>query len=342
MDDLELSSGSEIQVTQARNRFRGSAELRWGLEPLNKPEPPTTQPTNTIKNATNTVQLLLWHQLPAWQQEGNHFIETGYRPGAESFWQCLHSLTYFHNESVNIYSHAFGAILFAVIPLYVFNTEIPPRYIVATTADKIVLSIYFIGVAICFVFSVWFHTFFHHSPDTFSLLQKFDFTGVIVLMWGANVPLIYYGFICDPKLQVAYWFMTTSLALLCSVITFKPQFSDPHLRPFRAATFGCLALSTFIPVSHGLVKYGYETHSQRIGLRWILLTLLFNSLGAAAYASKFPEKWYPRQFDMVGASHQLFHIFIVCAGVMYGRAVLQEFDFLHSSAPSVCQGRSEH
>jgi hypothetical protein len=110
--------------------------------------------------------------------------------------------------------------------------------------------------------------------------------GVIILMWGANVPLIYYSFVCDPELQLAYWFITTSLALLCSVVTFKPRFSDPHLRPLRAATFGCLALSTFIPVFHGLLKYSYETHSQRIGLRWILLTLLFNSLGAAAYATK--------------------------------------------------------
>lgn len=27
------------------------------------------------------VALLLWEELPEWQQEGNHFIETGYRYG---------------------------------------------------------------------------------------------------------------------------------------------------------------------------------------------------------------------------------------------------------------------
>jgi adiponectin receptor len=189
------------------------------------------------------------------------------------------------------------------MPFYIFSTEIPPRYTIATTADVIVTSTYFIGVAICFVFSVWlvlsasllapetqicyrFHIFFHHSPQTFSLLQSFDFTGVIILMWSANVPLIYYSFVCDPGLQLAYWLIITTLALLCSFVTFKPQFSDPHLRPWRAAIFGSLALSTFIPVFHGLFKYGYELHHQRIGLKWILLTLLFNSFGAAAYASK--------------------------------------------------------
>ncbi|KAK0612028.1 hemolysin-III channel protein-like protein Izh2 [Immersiella caudata] len=339
MADFELSSSSEVQVTQARNRFRGSDELRWGLKPLSAQQQPTKEPptSNTTANATNTVQLLFWHQLPAWQQEGNHYIESGYRPTATSIWDCVHSLTYLHNESINIYSHALGAIIFATIPLYIFHTEIPPRYAIASPTEVIVTSAFFIGVAICFVFSVWFHTFFHHSPETFSLLQSFDFTGVIILMWSANVPLIYYSFVCDPGLQTAYWLITTLLALLCSVVTFRPEFSDPHLCPFRAVIFGSLALSTFIPVFHGISKYGYEIHQQRIGLRWILLTLFFNSLGAAAYASKFPEKWYPRRFDIVGHSHQLMHILIMIAGFMYGFAVLEEFDFLHSGVVA-CDG----
>jgi len=115
---------------------------------------------------------------------------------------------------------------------------------------------------------------------------KLDFQGVILLMWGANIPLIYYSFVCDPRLQVTHWSLITFLGVCCSVCTFQPRFSDPHLRPLRAATFGSFALSTFIPVIHGLLKYGYETHRQRISLRYILLTLLFNSIGATAYATK--------------------------------------------------------
>ena len=56
--------------------------------------------------------------------------------------------------SVNIFSHAIGAALFITIPVHVFRTEIPPRYAVATLADKIVCSAYFLGVAVCFMFSV--------------------------------------------------------------------------------------------------------------------------------------------------------------------------------------------
>lgn len=268
-------------------------------------------------------------------REGNHFIESGYRPAAASLWHCLHSVTYLHNETVNIFSHLTGAILFCAIPYFVFTAEIPPRYAVATLADRIVCSAYFLGVAVCFVFSVGFHVFFHHSPAVFSLGQKLDFQGVVILMWGANIPLIYYSFVCDPELQATYWLVTSLLALCCSIATFQPQFSNPHLRPLRAATFGCLALSTFIPVFHGLFKYGFEVQQRRIALRWILLTLLFNSLGAAAYASKFPEKWYPRRFDLFGASHQIMHVAVLVAGIMYGFGVLEEFDYLHAGV-SAC------
>lgn len=105
-------------------------------------------------------------------------------------------------------------------------------------------------------------------------------------MWGANIPLIYYAFLCSPHLQTTYWLLTTTFALLCSVVTFQPRFSDPHLRPLRAATFGSLAMTTFIPVVHGLVKYGWAVQAERIALRWIVATLVLNTVGAGAYAAK--------------------------------------------------------
>lgn len=87
-------------------------------------------------------------------REGNHFIETGYRPACASLWDCYKSWSYLHNESVNIWSHIIGAALFIVLPIWIFTTEVPPRYAVATTADLFVCILYFIGVAICFMLSV--------------------------------------------------------------------------------------------------------------------------------------------------------------------------------------------
>jgi len=55
---------------------------------------------------------------------------------------------------VNIYSHLFGAFLFVTL-LFIVYRELRPRYESATTADIIVFSTFFFGVAICFLLSAW-------------------------------------------------------------------------------------------------------------------------------------------------------------------------------------------
>ena len=58
-------------------------------------------------------------------------------------------------STVNIWSHLIGAVIFFYLPYYMFTVAIPPRYAIATTEDIVVCSAWFLGVAICFVLSVW-------------------------------------------------------------------------------------------------------------------------------------------------------------------------------------------
>jgi adiponectin receptor len=125
-----------------------------------------------------------------------------------------------------------------------------------------------------------------HSAKAFTHGMQLDFQGIILLMWGANIPLIYYSFFCDRTLQIVYWSVASFLGLGCSVATFQPKFSEPHLRPLRAATFASLALSTFIPVVHGIVKYGFEVQHERIALWWVLATLVLLSSSGTVYSLK--------------------------------------------------------
>ncbi|KAE9367450.1 hemolysin-III channel protein-like protein Izh2 [Stipitochalara longipes BDJ] len=270
-----------------------------------------------------------------WNREDSHFIETGYRPPSGSIRKSFESWGDLHNESVNIYSHLIGSLLFAALPIYIFRTEIPPRYKVATSTDIGACSIYFIGVAICFLLSATFHKIMNHSPKMDKLGMQLDFQGVILLMWGATVPLIYYGFYCDKTLQWVYWSLLSAFAILCSIFTFQPRFSDPFLRPLRAATFGSLAFLSIIPMIHGIIKYGWALQSQRMDLKWVLVTLGLNTLGAAAYAIKFPERWFKKTFDIFGASHQWLHIMVILAGLAHTVGVLHVFDLLHAH-PTEC------
>jgi len=82
----------------------------------------------------------------------------------------------------------------------------------------------------------------------------------------------------------------SALAVICSMSTFQPRFRDPYLRPVRAATFGSLAIFTMVPVLHGVLKYGWQIQSQRMGIVWVLITLVLNVSGATAYAFKVCRK----------------------------------------------------
>lgn len=39
-----------------------------------------------------------WNEIPAWMQD-NVYITAGYRPQLNSYWECIKSLGYLHNES---------------------------------------------------------------------------------------------------------------------------------------------------------------------------------------------------------------------------------------------------
>lgn len=71
------------------------------------------------------------------------------------------------------------------------------------------------------------------------------------------------------------------------MVTCLPQFSGPHLGPYRAVLFGSFGIGSFIvPILHGMVINGVKEESKMVGLSWIILTLFFNTLGTTAYILK--------------------------------------------------------
>lgn len=82
-----------------------------------------------------------------------------------SYKKCLKSWTYLHNESVNIFSHLIGSLLFLTLPFGIYK-ELAPRYATANKADLLVFASFFLGVAICFALS----TMYAITLDPFPLL----------------------------------------------------------------------------------------------------------------------------------------------------------------------------
>jgi adiponectin receptor len=48
--------------------------------------------------------------------------------------------------------------------------------------------------------------------------------------------------------------------------------------------FICLGLFGIVPISHGLLKFGYQTLEDRMSLSWVVLQGLMYIFGAVLYA----------------------------------------------------------
>lgn len=152
-----------------------------------------------------------------------------------------------------------------------------------------VCTVYLLGVTICFLLSTTFHTLLSHSASAYRLGMQLDIQGVLVLMWGATVPLVYYAFPCgeDEGLRWGYWGLFTVLAGACSIVTFSPSLRGPELGPYRAVLFGGFGGGSFAGlVVHGVLRFGWEEMSRRVGLGWIAGTVVLNGMGVGVYAAK--------------------------------------------------------
>jgi len=159
--------------------------------------------------------------------------------------------------------------------------------------------------------------------------NKLDYLGIVALIWGSFVPVLYYGFIEEPELRRTYWTMITTLAAATSLAAIHPLLRTPALRPLRALMFALMGLSAIVPVAHAIRLYGLAPMRQRIGLDWVLLQGVLYLLGATIYAARVPEKWRPGAFDVWGSSHQIFHVLVVLAAASHLMGLVVAFDYEH-------------
>ena len=150
---------------------------------------------------------LLWNEIPQWLQD-NHYIISGYRPASNSYTKSFQSLGYLHNETVNIYTHLIGALL-ALVGSGVIYSILSPRYESATTEDVLVFSCYFLGAVACLGMSATYHTISNHSHAVAVWGNKLDYLGIVFLIWGSFIPVLYYAFQSDPQLMKTYAIMVS-------------------------------------------------------------------------------------------------------------------------------------
>ncbi|KAL1589725.1 hypothetical protein WHR41_01655 [Cladosporium halotolerans] len=226
-----------------------------------------------------------------------------------------------HNETVNIHSHTIGSLLFAWLP-YHFYANVYQEVDNSQPIDALLFVLYFTGVALCFACSACCHVIWNLSAPAASFGNRLDFSGIVLLMWGASLPSIHFAFLCDPMLKYLHWGLVSLSASGCIVFTLHPSFLGPTFRKYRALMYTCFGLSAILFVSHSIYLYGFVVQRRRLAIEWMALMGFLNIAGAGFYASRLPERWFPNRFDFVGASHQIFHLLVLAAGLVHYKALV--------------------
>ena len=253
----------------------------------------------------------------------NEFILTSYRKATHSYTISLRTISKLHNETVNIWTHLLGAVVFA-FSLQHFLTTSYPTLSTAPTLDILAVTIYYLGCVNCFILSTSFHTLSSHSAPIHSLGNSLDHIGVVLVIYGSALPAIHFLFHCPTQIhfRIIYSLLSTTLTILSIIFTLKPAFRTPAYRRVRFNLYTVLGLSTFLPIVHGYLLYPLSTLQNRMGISNFFGLGILNFTGAAIYALRVPERWFPRTFDIWGNSHQIMHVLVVMGALSFEKGLL--------------------
>jgi adiponectin receptor len=100
--------------------------------------------------------------------------------------------------------------------------------------------------------------------------------------------------------------------------------------------FLLLGISGFFPMTYAATEFGIKQAHLQMGWGWFILEAVFYISGAGIYAYKYPEKARPGSYDIVGSSHQIFHVLVVLGALSHLVGIVQAFKYNHSPLTRLC------
>ncbi|KAG6537205.1 hypothetical protein ZIOFF_002291 [Zingiber officinale] len=192
------------------------------------------------------------------------------------------------------------------------------------------MLVFLVGCMGCLIISAISHLLACHSRHFSLFFWRLDYAGISLMIVSSFVPPIYYIFLCQPIAQLTYLSTISTVGLLAIFTLLYPAFSTPHFRPFRATLFLAMGFFGVVPAVHA-IWLNWEHHEAHMVLGLEVFMGVAYAAGALVYASRIPEKWRPGEFDLVGHSHQIFHVLVLLGALIHYVATIVLLKWLERS-----------
>ncbi|XP_058668167.1 membrane progestin receptor epsilon [Ammospiza nelsoni] len=302
---------------------RGSGSMPAGDGDKKEAAPPPPPP--------RPATLLRWDEVP--EDFVECFILSGYRRLHCSAQECLASVLQPTNETLNFWTH--------FIPLLLFLTRFGRLLLLRGAGDVpfhhpalLPLWCYASGVLLTFAMSCTAHLFSCLSPRLRATFFYLDYASISYYGFASTVAYSYYllpglslldagamsryvqqrlGWQLDCSLPIAAYRVLVlpvalALAVGCTAACCRSR-AACCAYPFAVRTFVfAMPLSMACPIMLESLFFDLRARNPTLFVYfyrryfWLLVAAFFN-------VSKIPERIQPGLFDIVGHSHQLFHIF---------------------------------
>lgn len=240
---------------------------------------------------------LHFYELPfPWRE--NRYIIHGYRFYDSHVKSVLSVVNWYgwHNETLNIWSHLFGAVylaylLFIQLPTTkVFMSQDVPLF------GKLIIQVFLIAGIKCLLSSSVWHTL--NGTCCLPLRCKFaciDYTGITVLITASILSTEFVSVynLATQSLSTSmtvYMSLSLCLGIFGSFMNWSPRFDRPESRPFRIAFYVLLAGLGMISFLHLTISRGIDHSSQFFKPVWNR-SLIWYLIGVVFYGSFIPERW---------------------------------------------------
>lgn len=270
------------------------------------------------------------------------YIVKGYRHPKSSPSQCVLSLFSATNETLNFWTHFVPSFYFMWIlrDLAVTLDFRHDSFTWPLLAYMVMCCIYPLASAVAHLFNTM-------SDNARHICFFLDYSAISAMALSVAMSYKAYSFPVDLKhTWSGDWYIPIAVvnSVICLVVTCRSRLipASVYRKVIRLSGLGIPCVFTILPIIYRLTA-GTEQELNLTSRYYHGLSFILLFMSAFLYGSHLPERLFPGSFDIIGHSHQLFHVCSILGtisqmqGIFYDmkerkEMLLQDWEFTDVSA----------